>query len=44
MIEWSFIKKKRSNPRLMNTDMDIRNPLIFEIRRIFWFSGKDDDE
>ena len=45
MIEWSFIKKKRSNLRLMNTNMDIRNPLKFEIRRkIFWLPEEDDDE
>ena len=45
MTEWSFIKKMKSNPRLMNTDMDIRNPSIFEIRRrIFWLPEEDDGE
>ena len=45
MTEWSFIKKMKSNPKLLNVDININNPLIFEIRRSnFWLPKVDDDE
>ena len=45
MIEWSFIKKKKSNPKLLNVDMNINNPLMIEIRRrTFWLPEEIDDE
>ena len=44
LIEWSFIKKMRSNPSLLNIDMDIRNPLILEIRRRIFRLLEEDDE
>ena len=44
-IEWSFIKKKKSNPKLLNFDKNIIYPLLIEIRRrIFWPPEEVDDE
>ena len=45
MIEWLFIKNKKSQPKLLNVDININHPLIIEIRRrIFWRLEEDDDE
>ena len=45
MIEWSLIKKMKSNPKILNVDMDLDNPLINEFRRrLFWLPEEDDDE
>ena len=45
MIEWSLIKKMKSNPKILNVDMDLDIPLINEIRRrLFWLPEEDNDE
>ena len=45
MIEWSFIKKMKSNRKLLNADMNINNRLKIETRRrILWLPEEDDEE
>ena len=45
LIEWSLIRKMKSNPELLNVDKNINNPLTIEIRRrLFWLPEEDDDE
>ena len=45
MIEWSFMRKMKSNAIFLNVAMNIYNPIINEIReKIVWLPEEDDDE